>query len=84
MAELHFTWAFALKIFCALLMLGIYLFVQKQVRLIESDRKERAEALAAKQPVPAPRIIPRSHYLMIAVAIVFLLVMLALGNQSTL
>lgn len=90
MQEFQFTWQFALKVFSALLILGVWFMSSEQAKLDKSERQARAEAEAEakadgrKMPAPARRIVPPSNYVMIALAIVFLVIALLWGNKSTL
>lgn len=84
MGEFHFTWQFALKLFSALLILGVWLMSRQQASIEKSERQSRAEAMEAGRDVPARRIVPASNYVMVAFAIVFLLIALFWGNKSTL
>lgn len=90
MGEFHFTWQFALKLFSALLIVGVWLMSSEQAKIDKSERKARAEAEAKakadgrKMPPPVRRIVPASNYVMVALAIVFLLIALFWGNKSTL
>lgn len=84
MDELDFTWRFALKLFAALLLLGVWLMARSQAKLDEQDRRSRAAARENGTPLPARRVVSRSNRLLVAVAIVFLVIALLWGNESTL
>ncbi len=74
MEELHFTWISAVKIFAALLLLGVWLVCRSQAK---AERR-------AQQHGSGSVIAPRSILVMAIVAIVFLIIALLWGNTSTL
>ena len=75
MDELHFTLKLALKLFAGLILLGVWLMARQQAR-----------SAAREQGLPEPprEIIPRSTLVIAGVAILFLIVALFWGNESTL
>jgi len=74
MEELHFTWVSAVKIFAALLLLGVWLVCRSQAKADRRGRQQGAGSVVA----------PRSIQVMAIVAIVFLIIALLWGNTSTL
>lgn len=75
MTTLDFTWLTALKLFAGVLLVGVWLLARQQAKL---DKR------AAATDSVSQRIIPRSQILIVVVAILFLIVVLVLGNHSTL
>ncbi len=74
MEELHFTWVSAVKIFAAILILGVWLVCHSQAKADRRARQQGAGSVVA----------PRSNLLMAIAAIVFLIIALLWGNTSTL
>lgn len=80
MTTLDFTWVTALKLFAGVLLVGVWLMARQQAKLDKHAAQRRA---ATKEETPQ-RIIPRSQILIVVAAILFLIVVLTLGNHSTL
>lgn len=70
MEELRFTWLSVLKIFAAVLILGVWFVARSQVK---ADHRHGREV----------RIVPRTCFYMVAAAILFLVIVLLWGNAST-
>lgn len=81
MDEMHFTMKLALKLFVGLLLLGVWLMARQQAK---QNRAARAEAEKKGLPEPPREVIPRSTLIIAGVAILFLIVVLFWGNESTL
>lgn len=84
MSELHFTLKLALKLFAGLILLGVWFMVRQQSKLEKRHQQTRAEAKAQGLPEPQHEVIPRSTLIIAVVAILFLIVVLFWGNESTL
>ena len=72
MNELHFTMKLALKLFAGLILLGVWLMARQQAKLDKRNSE------------PPREIIPRSTLIIAGVAILFLIIVLFWGNESTL
>ena len=84
MDELHFTLKLALKLFSGLILLGVWLMARQQAKLDKRNREARSAAREQGLPEPPREIIPRSTLVIAGVAILFLIVALFWGNESTL
>lgn len=84
MNEMHFTMKLALKLFAGLLLLGVWLMARQQAKLDKRNNEARAEAKKKGLPEPSREVIPRSTLIIAGVAILFLVVALFWGNESTL
>ena len=84
MNEMHFTLKLALKLFAGLLLLGVWLMARQQAKLDKRNNEARAEAKEKGLPEPSREVIPRSTLIIAGVAILFLVVALFWGNESTL
>lgn len=84
MNELHFTMKLALKLFAGLILLGVWLMARQQAKLDKRNSEARAEARKQGLPEPSREIIPRSILIIAGVAILFLVIVLFWGNESTL
>ena len=84
MDELHFTLKFALKLFAGLILLVVWLMARQQAKLDKRNREARSAAREQGLPEPPREIIPRSTLVNAGVAILFLIVALFWGNESTL
>lgn len=84
MNELHFTMKLALKLFAGLILLGVWLMARQQAKLDKRNSEARAEARKQGLPEPPREIIPRSTLIIAGVAILFLVIVLFWGNESTL
>lgn len=84
MNEMHFTMKLALKLFAGLLLLGVWLMARQQAKLDKRNNEARAEAAEKGLPEPSREVIPRSTLIIAGVAILFLVVALFWGNESTL
>ena len=84
MNEMHFTLKLALKLFAGLLLLGVWLMAREQAKKDRTDRQARAEAVKAGMPEPPHAVIPHTTLIIAGVAILFLIVVLFWGNESTL
>lgn len=84
MNELHFTMKLALKLFAGLILLGVWLMARQQAKLDKRNSEARAEAREQGFPEPPREIIPRSTLIIAGVAILFLIIVLFWGNESTL
>lgn len=84
MNELHFTMKLALKLFAGLILLGVWLMARQQAKLDKRNSEARAEARKQGLPEPPREIIPRSTLIIAGVAILFLIIVLFWGNESTL
>lgn len=82
MTTLDFTWATALKLFAGILLVGVWLLARQQAKL--DKRAARTATTESGRPSAPQRIVPRSQILIVAAAILFLIVVLILGNHSTL
>ncbi len=79
MTTLDFTWVTALKLFAGVLLVGVWLLARQQAKL-----DKRAATTQAGRPSATQRIIPRSQIMIVVAAILFLIIVLMLGNRSTL
>lgn len=79
MTTLDFTWVTALKLFAGILLVGVWLLARQQAKL-----DKRAATTEAGHPSAPQRIIPRSQIMLVVAAILFLIIVLMLGNHSTL
>lgn len=84
MTTLDFTWITALKLFAGVLLVGVWLLARQQAKLDKRAARNRAATSEGDHPSAPQRIIPRSQILIVVAAILFLIVVLALGNHSTL
>ena len=84
MNELHFTMKLALKLFAGLILLGVWLMARQQAKLDKRNSEASAEAREQGLPEPPREIIPRSTLIIAGVAILFLIIVLFWGNESTL
>lgn len=84
MDELHFTLKLALKLFTGLILLGVWLMARQQAKLDKRNREARSVAREQGLPEPPREIIPRSTLVIAGAAILFLIVALFWGNESTL
>ena len=84
MDELHFTLKLALKLIAGLILLGVWLMARQQAKLDKRNREARSAAREQGLPEPPREIIPRSTLVIAGVAILFLIVALFWGNESTL
>jgi len=84
MNELHFTMKLALKLFAGLILLGVWLMARQQAKLDKRNSEARAEAREQGLSEPPREIIPRSTLIIAGVAILFLIIVLFWGNESTL
>ena len=84
MDELHFTLKLALMLFAGLILLGVWLMARQQAKLDKRNREARSAAREQGLPEPPREIIPRSTLVIAGVAILFLIVALFWGNESTL
>lgn len=82
MTTLDFTWVTALKLFAGVLLVGVWLLARQQAKL--DKRAARSATAEDGRPSASQRIIPRSQILIVVAAILFLIVVLVLGNRSTL
>ena len=84
MNELYFTMKLALKLFSGLILLGVWLMARQQAKLDKRNREARSAAREQGLPEPPREIIPRSTLVIAGAAILFLIVALFWGNESTL
>ena len=84
MNELHFTLKLALKLIAGLILLGVWLMARQQAKLDKRNREARSAAREQGLPEPPREIIPRSTLVIAGAAILFLIVALFWGNESTL
>ena len=84
MNELHITMKLALKLFAGLILLGVWLMARQQAKLDKRNREARSAAREQGLPEPPREIIPRSTLVIAGAAILFLIVALFWGNESTL
>ena len=84
MNALHFTMKLALKLFAGLILLGVWLMARQQAKLDKRNREARSAAREQGLPEPPREIIPRSTLVIAGAAILFLIVALFWGNESTL
>ena len=74
----------ALKLFAGLILLGVWLMARQQAKLDKRNREARSAAREQGLPEPPREIIPRSTLVIAGAAILFLIVALFWGNESTL
>lgn len=84
MNEMHFTMKLALKLFAGLILLGVWFMVRQQAKLDKRNSQARAEAKKQGLPEPPREVIPRSTLVIAGAAILFLIIALFWGNESTL
>ena len=84
MNELYFTMKLALKLFAGFILLGVWLMARQQAKLDKRNREARSAAREQGLPEPPREIIPRSTLVIAGAAILFLIVALFWGNESTL
>lgn len=83
MEEYTFTWMSALKILGGVLLFAAWLLAREQTALDKQHKKDCEEAKQNRKPIPARRFISRSNVMIVVGAILLVVIVMALGNKST-
>ncbi len=80
----EFTWLSAMKLLGGILLAAVWYMMRKQAKLDKKYREENKKAGQARGSEPVPRIVERSNIIIAVIAMLLIVVVLILGNKSTL